>query len=870
MALGDIHISVRGLVEFVLRHGDIDNRHQVSPDSAMQEGSRIHRMIQRRMGGEYRPEVPLKITFEEQGYTLTVEGRADGIIHREDKVIIDEIKGTYRDPARLKEPIPEHIAQAKCYAYIYSLQQNLQEIQVRMTYCHIPTEELRYFYEDYTFHELEKWFLQLISAYRKWADYAWRWKGLRQASIIGLSFPFPYREGQRDLVEAVYRTIYHKRKLFLEAPTGVGKTVSTVYPAIQAMGQGMGDRIFYLTAKTITRTVAEDTFELLRDRGLRFKSVILTAKEKICFMEETECNPEYCPFAKGHYDRINDAIYDLLTSRESFSRESIEEYARKHQVCPFEMCLDMSLFADAIICDYNYLFDPHVYLKRFFGEGVNGSYLFLIDEAHNLLERGRDMYSAVLLKEQFLELRKELKQTVVSENSNAKKTKQMKGQLTLDMTFVATELSRNSTENADEETDVMENEQRDFEYSVSGKKKGRSTLVRQGYADKIIYQLERCNKEMLAMKRECEQSQVVQDIDAFVQPLMRLQSAMDDYLEEQEEEPLPVRELLLDFYFEVNHFLQIYELVDDNYVKYTQMCDDGGFMLKLFCVNPAENLRRCMQRGRSTILFSATFLPIQYYKKLLGGEKEDYEVYAQSVFQPEKRMLFIADDVTSKYTRRSQNEYRNIACYIEEIVKNRHGNYMVFCPSYSFLQNIYQIYTEDYGGEERECIIQSDYMSEEDRENFLAKFRGNAVTDLQANITMEIEEADTVLIGFCVLGGIFSEGIDLKNDSLIGAIIVGTGLPQICFERELLRSYFEDSGENGFDYSYRYPGMNKVLQAAGRVIRTVEDVGIIALLDERFLQPAYRRMFPREWEHYEIVKLDTVAKRVERFWNEWL
>lgn len=870
MALGDIHISVRGLVEFVLRHGDIDNRHQVSPDSAMQEGSRIHRMIQKRMGGEYQPEVPLKISFEEEGYTLTVEGRADGIIHQDGRVIVDEIKGTYRDPARLREPVPEHIAQAKCYAYIYSLQQNLEEIQVRMTYCHIPTEDLRYFYGDYTFQELEEWFLQLIAAYRKWADYAWKWKGLRQASIIGLQFPFPYREGQGDLVGAVYRTIYHKKKLFLEAPTGVGKTISTVYPAIQAMGQGMGERLFYLTAKTITRTVAEDTIELLREKGLRFKSVILTAKEKICFMEETQCNPEYCPYARGHYDRINSAIYDLLTSSESFSREKIEEYAQKHRVCPFEMCLDMSLFADAVICDYNYLFNPHVYLKRFFGEGVNGSYLFLIDEAHNLLERGREMYSAVLWKEQFLELRRELKKTIVSEVTIAKKSKQVEGQLTLDMTSDSTELLKDSEDNWDEETNVIENNNHDYEKTLKGKNKGRSTLVRQGYADKIIYHLERCNKEMLAMKRECEQANVVQEIDSLIQPLLRLQSAMDDYLEEQEEEQLPVRDYLLDFYFEVNHFLQIYELVDDNYVKYSQMCDDGSFMVKLFCVNPAENLRRCMQRGRSTILFSATFLPIQYYKKLLGGEVEDYEIYAKSVFHQEKRMLLIAEDVTSKYSRRSQNEYRNIARYIEEIVKNRHGNYMVFCPSYSFLQIIYQIYTEEYGGEQRECIIQSEAMSEEERESFLGRFRGNAELDLQADIAMEIEEEDTVLIGFCVLGGIFSEGIDLKKDSLIGAIIVGTGLPQVCFERELLKGYFEDGGENGFDYSYRYPGMNKVLQAAGRVIRTVEDVGIIALLDERFLQPAYRRMFPREWEQFEIVRLDTVSKRVERFWDEWL
>ena len=277
-----------------------------------------------------------------------------------------------------------------------------------------------------------------------------------------------------------------------------------------------------------------------------------------------------------------------------------------------------------------------------------------------------------------------------------------------------------------------------------------------------------------------------------------------------------------------------------------------------------------MRKGRSAVLFSATFLPIQYYKKLLGGDEEDYEVYANSVFSQEKRALFIADDVTSKYTRRSREEYLNIAIYIEEIVKNRHGNYMVFCPSYAFLQNIYEIYEECFGGEERECILQGEHMTEAHREEFLQRFQGNDFHELQADIGIEIETEARILIGFCVLGGIFGEGIDLKKDSLIGAIIVGTGFPQVCFEREVLKDYFSEAGEDGFDYAYRYPGMNKVLQAAGRVIRTEEDIGIVALLDERFLQYSYRKLFPREWECFERVSRDTIGKRVERFWNEWL
>ncbi len=855
--IGEIRVSVRNLVEFILRGGDIDNRYQGSPENAMQEGSRIHRMLQKRMGAEYQAEVSLRYAHSTEEYVLVVEGRADGIIDINEEVVIDEIKGTYRDVSKMKAPVPIHVAQAKCYAYMYGLKRGPAAIRVRLTYCNIETEDIRYFYEDYSFKELGEWFGGLIAAYRKWADYMWRWRQSRQAALEKLEFPFPYREGQRELVSYVYQTIYHHRKLFIEAPTGVGKTISTIFPALKAMGRGMGERLFYLTAKTITRTVAEDALELLRKNGLRFKSVILTAKEKICFMEQTECNPESCPFAKGHYDRVNDAIYALLMNEESFTRERIEAYALEYQVCPFELCLDMSLFADGIICDYNYLFDPHVYLKRFFAEGTGGNYIFLIDEAHNLLERGREMYSASLIKEDFLGLLQEIKKTILSEICEKSHKNSIEGQLTLNMTDVSKEFEDVFTPQAG-----------------AGKKKqygGRSIFVRQGYGEKLIYHLEKCNKELLTLKRECEGYRLVESIDGFVNALLRLYNTLGEYLEEQEEDKLPVRESLLDFYFDVSHFLDIYERVDENYVKYTQLGEDGSFLLKLLCVNPSVNLKECMERGRSTILFSATLLPIQYYKGLLGGDTEDYEVYAKSVFNPEKRALLIANDVTSKYTRRSDEEYLRIAKYIDEIVKSRQGNYMVFCPSYSFLQKIYDIYTQYFADEQKECLMQQDFMSEEDREEFLARFQGNTSCDLQAEISMEIEfdAQEGTLIGFCVLGGIFGEGIDLKNDSLIGAIIVGTGLPQVCNEREIVKNYFDGRGENGFDYSYRYPGMNKVLQAAGRVIRTAEDVGIIALLDERFLQFPYQKMFPREWETFEMVCVNNVADRVERFWDSW-
>ena len=833
----EIQISVRSLVEFILRSGNIDNRRAATPDNAMQEGGRVHRMIQRRMGSEYHAEVVLRYIYHTEKYDIRVEGRADGIIIQPSgdfaqvpelsddtvpasyrdcvTVTIDEIKGTYRELQKLKEAAPVHLAQAKCYAYIYGMQNELRHVRVRMTYCNIDTEEIKYFHFEYDMEELTEWFQGVMTQYRKWADFQFEWQSARQKSIKGLSFPFPYREGQKELVTYVYQTIYHKKKLFIEAPTGVGKTISTLFPAVMSMGEGRGQKIFYLTAKTITRTVADDAIELMRQKGLKLKSVILTAKDKICFMDETECNPEYCPYAKGHYDRINDAIYDLLTHSDNFNRETIETYAKEHQVCPFEMCLDMSLFADAVICDYNYLFDPHVYLKRFFTEGVREDYIFLIDEAHNLVDRGREMYSAVLYKEDFLALKKSVKE----------------------------------------------------------------------YDSKMVHQLERCNKELLELKRACEDFEYLdeEEVSPFIRAVVRLSGIMETYLEEHEESP--VRKEILEFYFEISHFLLISDKLDANYVIYTQLEPEGGFFIKLFCVNPSKNLRECMMRGRSTILFSATLLPIQYYKRLLGADEGDYEVYARSVFDPRKKGLFIADDVTSKFTRRSDMEYYNIAAYIHKVVSRREGNYMIFFPSHAFLKNVYDIYCNYFLQPETvECLIQEEYMDEESREAFLMRFHGAEVAggakagavrpemeELLDVIHMDIEvEEEKSLLGFCVMGGIFSEGIDLKNDSLIGAVIVGTGLPQVCTEREILKQYFDAQGDNGFDYAYRYPGMNKVLQAAGRVIRTVEDVGVVILLDERFLTLPYLRMFPREWEEYERVSLEQIERRVERFWDEWL
>ena len=579
---------------------------------------------------------------------------------------------------------------------------------------------------------------------------------------------------------SVYRTILRKKKLFIQAPTGIGKTMATVFPAVKAVGEGLGDKLFYLTAKTITRTVAEQAFQTLKKQKLRYKVITLTAKEKICFCEEAVCNPEACPYAKGHYDRVNDAVFDLLTATDDMSRSNIEEYARKHEVCPFEMSLDVALWVDAVICDYNYVFDPNAHLRRFFSEGGKEDYLFLIDEAHNLVERAREMYSAALYKEEFLTAKRLVK----------------------------------------------------------------------GMDRKLTRKLEICNQQFLVLKRECESYREYTSVGHIAVSLMNLMSELERFLEETEAEE--VREQLLELYFHVRAFLNIYDILDEHYVIYTELETDDSFLLKLFCVNPAVNLQEYLSRGNSTIFFSATMLPIRYYKKLLSVEQEDYAIYAPSPFQKERRKLFVGTDVSTKYTRRTGQMYERFASYIAAALQAKKGNYIAFFPSYRFLEEVYEKF-QRYQTEDIICIVQEQSMDEEKREAFLQAFD---------------QDRSESLIGFCVMGGIFSEGIDLTEERLIGAFLVGTGLPQVCNEREILKQYFDRNGENGFSYAYLYPGMNKVLQAAGRVIRTAEDRGVILLLDERFLERQYQEVFPREWDDYEIGTLKTAEKSMMKFWDQ--
>lgn len=778
-----IKISVRNLVEFILRSGNLDNRRTSAADrEAMQKGSKIHRKIQKQMKASYKAEVPLKWEEEYSDFIIEIEGRADGIIDDEEDCVIDEIKGVYRDLYFLEKPVPVHKAQAMCYAYFYASQKKISKIEVQMTYCHLETEEIKRFREEFSFSYLKKWFEDLLSEYYKWANFQYQRRIERRQSMESLEFPYPYRKGQKELVSGVYHTMRTEKQLFIQAPTGIGKTMAAIFPAVRAVGEGYGDKIFYLTAKTITRTVAEEAFHILKEKGLSYKTISITAKEKLCLCEETDCNPEKCPYAEGHFDRVNAAVFEILNAKDTYLREDLLDQAEKHRVCPYEMCLDISSWVDAVICDYNYVFDPNVYLRRFFGDSVKGEYLFLIDEAHNLVERGRKMYSAVLCKEDFLETAK-----IVKEHSA-----------------------------------------------------------------KLYKILKKCNRLMLEYKRECDECTVMENIAGLSLQLMNLLGEMENFLEKEHEEK--VQKAVLEFSFSVRHFLNMYDIADENYVIYSHYDEEQRFLVTLYCVNPKRNLQECLNKGRGAVFFSGTFLPLPYYRSLFSERRDDYAICASSPFLRENLKLLVACDVSSKYTRRGVSEYEKMVEYIYELAAGKQGNYMVFFPSYRMLEDIYEIFRNKT--EERQfevsCILQSSNMTEQEREEFLEAFQENSAK---------------TLIGFCVMGGIFSEGIDLTGERLIGAAIVGTGLPQVGCEREILKNYYDEKAQNGFAYAYRYPGMNKVLQAAGRVIRTKEDRGVVLLLDERFLQREYLELFPQEWQGYERCTVGNAGQKIRAFWN---
>lgn len=817
-----IKISVRNLVEFVLRSGDLDSRFTGS--SRAQEGIKAHQKLQKeykdkyseekqssleslvenkKVKVQYNSEVSLKHDFEYKDFSFIIEGRADGIIVEGEKVTIDEIKSVTKPLELVDENYnPLHWAQAKCYAYIYAIQNNLLHINVQISYYNLNSDETKRLSKSFCVEELEKFLFSLLDMYYFWANFSREWRIKRNISIKNISFPFEtYRKGQRELAVAVYGTIKEGKKLFAQAPTGIGKTMSTLFPSVKAIGEGLISKIFYLTAKTITRTVAEEAIVKMENRGLMLKTVTLTAKDKICFKENSSCNPEDCEYAKGHFDRVNDAIREVLIEKNFIGRKVIIEYTERFKVCPFEFSLDLALLADCVICDYNYAFDPRVYLRRFFDSGEE-DYSFLIDEAHNLVDRAREMYSAELNKKPFLEMKKVMK------------NKEPKIARTLDKINSCMLKYRKLCE---EESFVQD--------AVDYNGRGGDLILK--------------NKDVYAQKKQFEE----------IHPLLkRFSSEAEEWLTKNEK--LENQEELLELYFNVLAYNKISELYDEGFITYLEKYNNN-VKIKIFCLDPSYLLSEAMKRAKAVVLFSATLSPINYFKDILGGTKNDYVMRLSSPFSAENRRILIADRISTKYRNR-ENTSSIVVKYINAAISEKKGNYLIFFPSYNYMKRIYNEFREKHP--EVSTLIQENNMLEEDREIFLRNFR---------------EDNEGILAAFAVLGGIFSEGIDLKENKLIGAIVVSVGLPQLCLERDVIMDYFNEKNNLGYEYAYMYPGMNKVIQAVGRVIRTEKDKGITLLIDERFGKSHYKSLFPKEWYPNIVVRsVKDIQNNIKDFWRK--
>ncbi|MFB7139394.1 ATP-dependent DNA helicase [Gottfriedia sp. NPDC056225] len=753
-----IKVSVRSLVEYAHTAGSIDLTYKSSV--SLIEGTKAHQKIQSEYGESDVKERHISGTVPYKQLEFQIEGRCDGLLLNDDQYIIEEIKSTMKDLNEINEnSYPVHWAQAKVYGYFICEELQLEQITIKLTYVNILTEQKMSFYLLFTKNDLTNYLYKMLESYYPFAKWKYDHIELRNQTIKDLSFPFPsFRKGQRKLAGAVYQTIQESNNLFAIAPTGIGKTVSTIFPTVKSMGEDRINRMFYLTSKTITRTVAEEAFKRMTDQGLCISCTTITAKDKICFKEETICQKEYCEFANGYYDRINGAVLDILSSETAFTREKIEEYARKHTVCPFEYSLDLLNSSDAIICDVNYIFDPRVSLKRLFDEHKRSSVL-LIDEAHNLVDRAREMYSASIFKSKFLELKNRYKSI---------------------------------------KDDLYE--------SVN-------------VINKRFIELRKIWKDTVApVSKEFDEE--------LIELLHKFNEIAEIKLQELDEDEN--KQILLDTYFESLNFVKIAEFFDEQYICYYELYK-SEVHVKLFCLDPFKVVNDVIKKFRSTIYFSATLTPVQYFQDMLGDQDRDYTITIDPPFSKEQLQVTI-DSLSTRYQDRVKNLERLIDTIYKEISKSK-GNYLVFYPSYQYLIQSIELFQTKYPT--IRTIVQENGMSEFDREDFLLQF--NSLNE-------------KTLVGFAVLGGIFSEGIDLKGDRLNGVVVIGVGLPQICLERNILKDHFNSVGKNGYYYAYVFPGMNKVMQAGGRVIRSETDKGTLLLIDDRYKSALYQNLLPAEWK----------------------
>nr|WP_225365961.1 ATP-dependent DNA helicase [Levilactobacillus bambusae] len=777
-------IGVRELVELTLRSGDL-NSHTGSQNTA-QRGAQIHRMLQRNRSDAYQKEYYLEEAVTLNGVEYLINGRADGVTLAGNNSEIEEIK-TSDVPFDQIAPatLTLYWAQAKVYAYLLMAAEGMTQVTLALTYYQTNTNETTTTHQTITQTEAESFFNQVIGIFEGWLKFRAEIIADRTPSIQALQFPFGhYRPGQHELAAAVYKTILTRKRLFVEAPTGTGKTISTLFPTIKAIGEGEIDRLFYLTAKQSTRQVAEDAVDLMVSRGLKIKSITLTAKDKITFPEEVDLLPEENPYMIGYYDRLQDGLQDMLRNQYQLTRPVIEHFARKHMLDPFEFSLDASLLCDVIICDYNYLFDPRVHLERFFSEPDDRNF-FLIDEAHNLVSRSRDMYSAAIDKAPLVDLI-----TLAKKSATA-----------------------------------------------SRKLKTAMTKLKKAF-DQVAAPLKR--------EHRTEWTGETQPPD-FDHALGRFTDTVSEWLPDQPNDDFT--QAVLTYFFAANTYVKISDYYNETYRMHLTL-SDHNVIIKQVCLDPSQYLSESLKLGHGAVLFSATLSPVDYYETVLGGTKEALSYQLPSPFPPAHQALYITNYIQTTYKQRDANQGRIIRA-IKSLTDGKLGNYLIFLPSYTYLLTVSEAFHDAFP--DVSMLTQQATMTEADRERFLNEFKA---------------EPEQTLVGFAVLGGSFSEGIDLKADRLIGVGIVSVGLPGMNPETDLLKDYFDKQNGNGFAYAYQLPGLNNVFQAAGRLIRGVHDHGIVLLMDQRFTQSRYTTLFPQHWRHYQnLYRPDQLTRVVTDFWQ---
>lgn len=772
----DFTLSVHELVDFLLRSGDIDNR--INNAATMNEGTLIHAYYQARQGKDYLSEYHLLETFKVNGYVLHLDGRADGIIDLGNTAVIDEIKSTIAPLDEYhKDNEAWHLGQAKCYALMYAHEKGYTSVSIRLTYIHQLDKSQLVKNFDFLTTELEKDTENLFKEYIEFLEIIFNKKIKRNESAKTIAFPYEnFREGQKDLAKYSFGVAKNGGILFAEAPTGIGKTISTLYPYVKSFADTDNEKIFYLTAKSSGKEMAFSASKLLINNGLKASTISLVAKDKICFSTGKACNPDECPFAKGYYSKIREIIKGAILSRDVFSTEEVTSIAREYAVCPFELQLDLSLYCDIIVCDYNYFFDPMVYLKRFFEDDASHM-LVLVDEAHNLVERGRSMYSASFDSFKFTQIKKSLR------HFEHKKLKT--AQTRMSKLFKSFD-----------------------DFPIGSSKIGMLSKT----------QINAINSYLLACN----------DVNK------NHHSVVSDEFKE--------------FYLELNKFIKLLDFYDETFALYVTRRNEKITRISLFCIDPSAHLKRTLDQVKGKVIFSATLSPTDYYIDMIGGSKFDPMLTLQSPFDKNNLKLLVAPKISIRYKNRNDT-IKEVSSYIEEAISHRVGNYFIYVPSYEYLENLVPYLT----GKDYDLQIQEKDMSEQEKESFLSCF---------------VENPKRTMLGVAVIGGAFSEGIDLVGDRIIGVIVIGVGLPQICFERDLIKDYFNKKDNNGYSYAYVCPGMNKVMQAIGRVIRSESDKGIALLIDDRYLTEEYHELFKNTYSNYEVVTCkEDIKEEVENFWS---